>query len=300
MAVAQPDGSAATITSASSITVTRTFTASAGDFLVAFWSGNARVTSWPPGWIVDGRWFGSGLRQEFGHRVASASEPATYTWTIDSTTYGTVLVDRYTGFAARQENCLLNSMGADAAASSASLAIPRIVAEDTNNLIIYGADNNGSSVTRFSSGVTLAGHNTAAPAMGWELASNTLVTARTATYSPASTNRIVSVVGYYAGLAGAGSPTAHTSLSGTGSISVTSLSAIQVHLTTLPARLGTGLGNPTRYFEVGNVAFGSGGYYGRNFYIEHDQELILMPFAFVDTIKYSFASGIVATITELP
>lgn len=95
-------------------------------------------------------------------------------------------------------------------------------------------------------------------------------------------------------------PAASTStggLSGQGSITVASPTRIRVHLTHIPLSLGTGMGNPIRFFEVGNIAWGNGGFFTRNWYLEHEHELIVAPIPDADEVLYSFGPGVTATIT---
>ena len=93
--------------------------------------------------------------------------------------------------------------------------------------------------------------------------------------------------------------TAHASLTGTGVISVSSPAAIVVSMTGSTGNIGTGLGNPTRYFELGNVSFGRSGHFGRNYFLEHTDEFLLASFARADQVSYSIRSGMTATITEI-
>ncbi len=75
---------------------------------------------------------------------------------------------------------------------------------------------------------------------------------------------------------GGGGGTVHSGLTGTGSfVPSGDLEAIEVDLDVIPAGVGTGLGNPLRYFEIGNVSFEYGGSYsGRNYYLEHQHEIV--------------------------
>ncbi len=88
-----------------------------------------------------------------------------------------------------------------------------------------------------------------------------------------------------------------TPVTGTGTLSISSPSTILVDITPTPVVLGTGKGNPTRYFDLGNVSFGKDGYFSRNYYLEHEHERISAPFA-ADTLAYSIGTGLTATITE--
>jgi hypothetical protein len=86
------------------------------------------------------------------------------------------------------------------------------------------------------------------------------------------------------------------SYSGAGTIPISSPAAVEITITPTPTAQGQGMGNPTRYFALGNVAWGNSGYASRNYYIEHLSERVEAPFA-ADTLYYSFAFGLTATLT---
>jgi hypothetical protein len=86
------------------------------------------------------------------------------------------------------------------------------------------------------------------------------------------------------------------SYSGAGSISISSPTAVEITITPTPTAQGQAMGNPARYFMLGNVAWGNSGYASRNYYIEHLSERVEAPFP-ADTLYYSFAFGLTATIT---
>lgn len=100
---------------------------------------------------------------------------------------------------------------------------------------------------------------------------------------------------------GGGGAGVHTGLSGVGSFTpIGTVEAIEIDLTGIPASLGTGMGNPMRYFGLGNVSFEyAGAYSARNYYLEHAHELVVTQFSAVSTVRYSLPSGITATITEI-
>jgi len=93
--------------------------------------------------------------------------------------------------------------------------------------------------------------------------------------------------------------TAHTALSGSGSIGISNPAAVLLALTTQPASLGVGPGNPPWLFKVGNIAWGTTNGPLRNEPITHQSELIIAPFSTASVMYYAFAPGVVATITEL-
>jgi hypothetical protein len=91
----------------------------------------------------------------------------------------------------------------------------------------------------------------------------------------------------------------HSGLTFSGSISVSTPAAIKVVMTGSLSTGGQGLGNPTRYFGLGNIAWATANGPLRNYYLEHSTELILAPMTDATTIYYSFAGGITGAITEL-
>jgi hypothetical protein len=86
------------------------------------------------------------------------------------------------------------------------------------------------------------------------------------------------------------------SYSGAGTVSISSPTAVEIAISPTPAYLGTGQGNPSRYFGLGNIAWGNSGYFSRNHYLEHTSERVEAPFA-ADTLAYSIAAGFTATLT---
>ena len=93
---------------------------------------------------------------------------------------------------------------------------------------------------------------------------------------------------------------AHSGLSGLGTLTIPSCIGIQVDLTTVPGWIGEEAGSPPEIFESGWFSWGTpDGFIGREF-ISHDPQLSFPPKAEQYTrIGYSFAPGVVATITEL-
>jgi hypothetical protein len=85
-------------------------------------------------------------------------------------------------------------------------------------------------------------------------------------------------------------------VSGQGSISVSSPSYLEVAIVSLTGFEAQSLGNPTRYWGLGSISWGKSGYNTRNYYIEHQNEVVAA-FPDADTLYYSFAPGISATLT---
>ena len=94
--------------------------------------------------------------------------------------------------------------------------------------------------------------------------------------------------------------TVHAGLTGTGNIEVSGLLGISVTLTTIPGRLGQIVGTPVEIFDAGYVTWGCDDGYEQTFRVTHPSHVSLPPraSAFTD-VGYSFAVGVVATITEL-
>ena len=94
--------------------------------------------------------------------------------------------------------------------------------------------------------------------------------------------------------------TAHSGLSGTGSIAVQGLIGVAVDVTTIPVALGVSAGTPLEYFDLGYVTFGTADGYQHSVRIEHPAQLVIPPFAGVFTsLAYTLHSGVVVTLTEL-
>jgi hypothetical protein len=93
--------------------------------------------------------------------------------------------------------------------------------------------------------------------------------------------------------------TIHTGLTGSGSVGVASPGAIQVVCSGTISAGGTGVGNPARYFGLGNISWATANGAMRNFFIEHSTELIPAPINDATTVYYSFAPGVTGQITEL-
>lgn len=88
-------------------------------------------------------------------------------------------------------------------------------------------------------------------------------------------------------------------LTGHGQITVDRPVAVLITLSGIPISQDTALGYPVRYFHLGNVAWGAAGGFARNYYLEHQVELVPAPFVGATVLAYSFAPGLTAEIAEL-
>ncbi len=95
------------------------------------------------------------------------------------------------------------------------------------------------------------------------------------------------------------SNTAHTGLTGKGSISVTNPVAVTVSISGITAGTPRTKGNPDRFFNLGEISFATNNGPTRQHYIQMQTELVISPMNDCTTIYYSFAPGFTGTITEL-
>jgi hypothetical protein len=276
-------------------TIARPAGVSAGQLLWAVINGATAITNWPPGWVCDGHCTDdAGGVYAWGHKVA-ALEPSSYTWGQASGAW-TLLFESFNSTVALDNSNIVDQFGTvKASATATTLAMPRPVETFAGDLIIYFACSAGAQTVTFGAGTTflqsLLGLNDA-----WEVQSAAgQATARTATYSSTITSRVGTTTAY-AALAPV-TPTGHV-LTGSGVQAISNPVAIDIQLTGIPASLGIAKGNPTRYFNLGNIAWGTSLGYGRNYYLEHASEIVVAPFATCTQLAYSFAAGITATVTE--
>jgi hypothetical protein len=94
--------------------------------------------------------------------------------------------------------------------------------------------------------------------------------------------------------------TAHTALSGAGTISVQGLLGAKVDITTLPASLGRTGTSPLELFDAGWITWGTADGYPHSVRVEHDPQISLpVRCSAFTSLAYDFHPGVVATITEL-
>ncbi len=98
-----------------------------------------------------------------------------------------------------------------------------------------------------------------------------------------------------------GSSSVHSGLTGQGSfVPSGAVAAIEIDIASIPIGLGTAQGLPARYFELGNVSFEyASAYATRNYFLQHQHEIVVTEFDAVTNVYYSFAGGVTATITEV-
>lgn len=266
-----------------------------GQLLLAVLSTDNPVTVGPPGWICDGRALSDHpTYYSWWHRVA-ANEATSYAWACASGNWAILLESFNQSGSLDQLDCADNYQFTKVAATATTLPLARPFETFSGDLIFYAADSFTSNTVAWPAGVT-ALQAVGGFADGWEvLATNGQTTARTITYSATSNNRI-GITTAYASLAPVAA-VVHT-LSGSGQVSIASPVAIDIALSGLAGSLGTGKGNPVRYFQLGNIAWGTSLGFGRNYYLEHANEIVVAPFATCTLLAYSFAPGITATITE--
>jgi hypothetical protein len=94
--------------------------------------------------------------------------------------------------------------------------------------------------------------------------------------------------------------TAHTGLSGAGTIPINGLLGVKVTATTVPANLGVIGTTPAEHFDMGFVTFGTADGYPHSYRLEHSPQLMLPArcSAFTE-FAYDLPPGVVITVTEL-
>lgn len=94
--------------------------------------------------------------------------------------------------------------------------------------------------------------------------------------------------------------TVHSALSGAGSFSIQGILGAKVDVTTLPSSYGRSGTNPTEYFDLGFVSFGTADGWPTSYRLEHDPTMMLPARCGLYTdLEYDLAPGVVVTITEL-
>ena len=276
--------------------VTRGFVVTPGDlYFVVIFSANPMLT-WPAGWQEDGRLIDTGGGfAAWGHKQAQSVEPASYSWSCVSGSWS-VLFESFRHGTFDPTNCNESSGVSAIAVSATTIPAPRPLMTTTDGFVVYAGTCGGNVTVTVSAGATILQTLTGA-ATAWEATSATGQTAtRTFTFGSSQPNRVAISQGYIA----LAPPAAvvHT-LSGSGVQAISNPVALAVSLAGIPSSLAIAKGNPTRYFGLGNIAFGNANGYFRNYYLEHAAEQILSPLSTATLLAYSFASGITATVTEL-
>lgn len=94
--------------------------------------------------------------------------------------------------------------------------------------------------------------------------------------------------------------TVHSGLSGAGAISIQGLLGAKVECTTIPSSYGRAGTNPTEYFDMGFITFGTADGWPTSYKLEHSEQ-IMFPHAcsaYTD-LEYDLAPGVVVTISEI-
>jgi hypothetical protein len=94
--------------------------------------------------------------------------------------------------------------------------------------------------------------------------------------------------------------TAHSGLTGAGTISINGILGVKVDVTTLPSSLGVTGTTPAEYFDLGWVSLGTPDGYPQSYRLEHNPQLLLPARCSANTdLAYDLHPGVVVTITEL-
>lgn len=94
--------------------------------------------------------------------------------------------------------------------------------------------------------------------------------------------------------------TAHTAISGAGSITIQGLLGAKVDVTTLPSSYGRAGTSPTEFFDLGFLSFGTPDGWPSSYRLDHDPMLMFpQRCGLYTTLSYDLAPGVVVTITEL-
>ncbi len=93
--------------------------------------------------------------------------------------------------------------------------------------------------------------------------------------------------------------TAHSGLSGNGTIAVADILGVKVDVTTTPSRVGTSDGDPVELFGVGWINLGTGDGFGPRQFIGSDPMIVQPIPGDITVIGYSIPLDVVVTITEL-
>jgi hypothetical protein len=249
-------------------------------------SGFAHVTGSP-------QTFSTNNRMLFAWKIAGGSEPASYTLgnSGGSGGYEAAALIRYTGIAAAP-----TPVSAVATATATTIATPTVTTTAADSLVLRAVGTFNAASLSIASGTVRALQGAGGDLlMVAELDKATVGATGTDVATANTSNAMQSIVAAFLQTTG---PVTH-SVSGAGSFSINSPPALSVVLSGIPSRLGTGKGNPVRYFELGNISIGSANGQMRNYFLEHATELVLCPFATATEVYYSFPVGVTATISEL-
>ena len=204
----------------------------------------------------------------------------------------------FVGLLARYEN--INAapapVSAVTTATSSTVTGPTVTSTVNDSLIVRLALSDGASSLAFASGTSRLLHGENGDLI--RLVDSNQATAGATGTNVATANTSNHLAAFTVAFKQGASPTTHV-VTGSGSFSIGTCAAISASYTGIPSSLGTGKGNPVRYFELGNVAWATANGASRNYYLEHNPELIVAPFVGATTFYYSLLPGVTATFTEL-
>lgn len=266
-----------------------------GDLLVAVFSFEApAVVTAPAGWAhVTGSPTATGSIQQYAcmWKVA-ASEGSTFTFTTSGTNLGYVgQITRYTGILASPA-----PVAGVGTSLTATVTAPAVTTLAADSLVIRVAMSANATSLTFATGTSrsLVGAN--GDLIRWVDENKATVGATATNVATANTANILAAFT----VAFKQTTTSGTHVvSGAGSFTIANPVGIAASYTGVPTNLGTGKGNPTRYFHLGNVAWGTANGPTRNYYLEHTPELLVAPFAGATVFYYSLPAGVTATFQEL-
>jgi len=267
--------------------------AATGDLLIAALSYGASGTlTLPTGWAhVTGSPATATVRTAVAWKIAGSSEPTSYTFSLSGDNLFTLLVARYTGI-------LLSPapVSGVATATSSTVTAPSVTTLATDSLVVRVALSDNATSLSFASGTARALVGRSGDLI--RLADQNIASVGASGTNVATANTSNHLHAYSVAFKQGVAPTTHI-VSGSGSFSIGGCAGLSVSYTGLPGSLGTGKGNPVRYFELGNIAWGTANGAARNYYLEHNPELIPIPFAGANLVYYSLIPGVTATFSEL-
>lgn len=282
------------------VDISRPTGVNAGDLmLLSFVSSSALGAITPPtGWSQTslGSFSGTGLFMQVWWRLAGGSEPLTYHWLAANNTVPAQWI--FATYSGVSQSTPIDVAWQTATGTTTPDNCPAITTVTDGCAILswLAAVNNISWTAPVTSPVTAVRLNTGG---GQELFDSIpynhgTIAARTFTPSGTSGRWLAATIAIRPS-----GTVVHSGLTGTGSVAVSSPPAVQITMTGIPAGIGQGKGNPPRYFDLGNIAWGTGNGALRNWYLEHSTELVIAPISDASVIYYSFAPGVTGSITEL-
>jgi len=224
-------------------------------------------------------------------KIASG-EPASYAFANSAgAAVFTALVARYNGILAAPA-----PVSAVTTATASTVTGPTVTTIATDSLVARVALGDNSTSLAFASGTARALVGRSGDLI--RLADQNQATVAATGTNVATANTSNHLAAFTVAFKQSVPATTHV-VSGSGSFSIGTCAGLSVSYTGLPTSLGTGKGNPVRYFELGNIAWATANGAARNYYLEHNPELIAMPFVGANLVYYSLIPGVTATFSEL-